>query len=184
MSDFGKLLGPMARRIGNLLARGSVAAVNGTGKMRTLQLRMLAGEVKDNVEHFEPYGFTSEVLPGSEHITAFFDGDRSHGVVLVAADRRYRLQLQPGEVAIFTNHGDKVVIHADGTIEVVASTKVQISSPLVSMSGNLTVQGNIVAQGDISDHGNKAMAGMRGTYNGHTHTDPQGGTVPAPNQAM
>ena len=62
MSDFGKLLGPMARRIGNLLARGSVAAVNGTGKMRTLQLRMLAGEVKDNVEHFEPYGFTSEVL--------------------------------------------------------------------------------------------------------------------------
>ena len=46
------------------------------------------------------------------------------------------------------------------------------------------VQGNIVAQGDISDHGNKAMAGMRGTYNGHTHTDPQGGTVPAPNQAM
>ena len=87
-------------------------------------------------------------------------------------------------MAIFTNHGDKVVIHADGTIEVVASTKVQISSPLVSMSGNLTVQGNIVAQGDISDHGNKAMAGMRGTYNGHTHTDPQGGTVPAPNQAM
>jgi phage gp45-like len=77
-----------------------------------------------------------------------------------------------------------VVIHADGTIEVVASTKVQISSPLVNMSGSLTVQGNIVAQGDISDHGNKAMAGMRGTYNGHTHTDPQGGTVPAPNQAM
>ena len=46
------------------------------------------------------------------------------------------------------------------------------------------MDGNIVAQGDVSDHGTKSMAGMRTVYNGHTHTDPQGGSVSTPSAAM
>ena len=117
MSDFSRLIAPFARRLGNLLARGSVSAVNGAGKMRTLQIRMMAGEVKDNVEHFEPYGFTSEPLAGAEHVTAFFDGDRSHGVTLVVADRRYRLTgLESGEAAIHDDLGQKVHLTRDGIV--------------------------------------------------------------------
>lgn len=117
MNDFAKLIAPFARRLGNLLARGSVTAVGGGSKLRTLQIRMLAGETKDNIEHFEPYGFTSEVKPGSEPVAAFFDGDRSHGVVLVVADRRYRLTgLQSGEVAIFDDQGQKVHLTRDGIV--------------------------------------------------------------------
>ena len=117
MSDLGKILAPLARRLGNMLARGSVAAANGTGKMRTLQIRMMADETKDNVEHFEPYGFTSEVMPGSEPIAAFFDGDRSHGVVLVVADRRYRLTgMKSGEVALYDDQGQKVYLTRTGIV--------------------------------------------------------------------
>ncbi len=117
MSDLGKILAPIARRLGNMLARGSVAAADGAGKMRTLQIRMMSDETKDNVEHFEPYGFTSEVKPGSEPIAAFFDGDRSHGVVLVVADRRYRLTgLQSGEVALYDDQGQKVHLTRDGIL--------------------------------------------------------------------
>ena len=58
----------------NLLARCSVALVNATAKMQTAQVRLLAGEVKDNIEHFEPYGFTSNAHPGAEGIAAFFAG--------------------------------------------------------------------------------------------------------------
>lgn len=170
MSDFGKLIAPFARRLGNMIARGAVVAVNAAGKMQGLQLRLLAGEVKDGVEHFEPFGFTSCPLPGAEAVAAFLDGDRSHGIVLVVADRRYRLPgLEGGEAALHDAFGNKVHLHKDGTIEVVAGAKVQITSPLVTMSGDLHVLGNIVADGDISDHGNKSMAGMRTTYNGHHH---------------
>lgn len=117
MSDFGRMIAPFARRLGNMLARGSVSAVSGAAKLRTLQIRMFAGEVKDGIEHFEPYGFTSEVMPGSEPIAAFFDGDRSHGVVLVVADRRYRLTgLASGEVALYDDLGQKVHLTRDGIV--------------------------------------------------------------------
>lgn len=185
MSDFSKLMGPMARRIGNMFSRGVVSSSNAVGKMQTLQLRMMADEQKDDVEHFEPFGFTSRPLAGAEHVSLFFDGDRSHGVTLVVADRRYRLTgLQEGEAALHDAYGNKAHFKKDGTLDVVATTKVQITSPLVTMSGDLQVAGSISAQGDISDHGSQSMAGMRSIYNSHTHTDPQGGTVPAPNQAM
>lgn len=117
MKELARMLGPLAQRIGNLLARGSVAAADGARKMRTLQLRLLAGETKDAVEHFEPYGFTSEPLSGAEAVAAFFDGDRSHGVCLIVADRRYRIRnMAAGEVAIFDDQGQYVHLKRDGMI--------------------------------------------------------------------
>lgn len=170
MTDLARALAPLARRLGNMLSRGSIAVANAATKMQSLQVRLLAGEVKDDVEHFEPFGFTSCPLPGAEAIGLFFDGDRSHGVVVVVADRRYRLTtLQGGEAALHDAFGNKIHLHLDGTMEVVATTKVQITSPLVTMSGNLQVAGNIVAAGDISDHTSKSMLGMRTVYNGHHH---------------
>jgi phage baseplate assembly protein V len=68
-------------------ARGRVAAVQAAGAIQRLQVRLLAGEIKDNVEHIEPFGFTSRPLAGAEHVTLFVDGDRSHGVVVVVGDR-------------------------------------------------------------------------------------------------
>lgn len=177
MSDLGKMLAPIARRLGNMLARGSVAAANGAGKMRTLQIRMMSDETKDNVEHFEPYGFTSEPIQGAEHVTAFFDGDRSHGVTLVVADRRYRLQgLKAGEMAIFDDQGQKVHLTRTGiiidganlplviqnvpTATIKAATKVRFETPLMEVTGQIK---------DLSDSTGKTMAAMRSTYNGHTH---------------
>lgn len=150
MADVARMLGPLARRIGNLLARGTVAAVNASGKMQALQLRLLAGEVKDSMEHFEPFGFTSKPMPGAEALAAFLGGDRSHGVVLVVADRRYRLQtLQDGEVALHDAFGNHAHFKADGTLAVAASTKVAIDSPLVTMTGSLQVAGTITAAVDV-----------------------------------
>lgn len=117
MIDFGRLIAPYARKISNLLGRGRVTGVNGKSKMRTLQIGLLAGETKDGIEHFEPYGFTSEVMEGSEPIAGFFDGDRSHGVVIVVADRRYRLtSMAPGEVAIYDDQGQVVHLKRDGIV--------------------------------------------------------------------
>ena len=81
MKEFARLIAPYVRRIGNMLSRGTVAAVNAASKMQGLQLRLLADEVKDSVEHFEPYGFTSHPNGGAEAVAVFLDGDRSHGIV-------------------------------------------------------------------------------------------------------
>lgn len=47
-------------RLQDLFARGVVLAAAGAKKMRELQVRLLADEVRDDLEHVEPYGFTSE----------------------------------------------------------------------------------------------------------------------------
>lgn len=168
MGDMSRMLGPLAHRISNMLSRGSVAAANAAGKMQALQVRLLAGEVKDIMEHFEPFGFTSKPLPGAEAITAFFDGDRSHGVVLVVADRRYRLRtLDDGEVALHDAYGNRAHFKKDGTLDLVATTKVAITSPLVTVSGNLQVAGTITGTVDVIGGGKSLKT--------HTHSGVQAG---------
>ncbi|QZI69525.1 phage baseplate assembly protein [Pseudomonas protegens] len=138
-----------------LLARGTVVLANSANKLQSLQMRLTAGEVNDDMEHFEPYGFTSNPLAGAEGIATFLGGDRSHAVVLVVADRRYRLKaLAAGEVAIYTDEGDKIhfkrgrVIDIDtATLNIRASSGVNIDSPTLSMSGKIVSQGDQIAAG-------------------------------------
>ena len=106
-------------RLDDVLARGTVSAADGTKKMRVVQVRLLADEVRDDLEHVEPYGFTSEPLDDEqpEAFAAFFGGDRSHGIVFCIADRRYRLtKLKAGEVALYDDQGQKVHLTRDGIV--------------------------------------------------------------------
>jgi len=123
--------------------------------LQSLQMRLTAGEVNDDMEHFEPYGFTSNPLPGAEAVATFLGGDRSHAIVLVVADRRYRLQsLVPGEVAIYTDEGDKIhlkrgrVIDIEtSTLNIRASTAVNFDTPTLTQTGKILSQGDQVAGG-------------------------------------
>lgn len=145
----------MRNGIANFLARGVVALGNSASKLQSLQLRLLAGEVKDNVEHLEPYGFTASPLAGAEALAGFIGGDRSHGVVIVVADRRFRLQgLKPGEVALYTDEGDKLhfkrgrVIDLETvTLNVKASDSVNFDTPLIKTTGRIESAGDQVAGG-------------------------------------
>lgn len=127
----------LAQRLGNMLARGRVRSVNAASKMQVLQLDLLAGETKDRLEHFEPAGFSSCPKAGAEAAVAFLDGDRSHGIVLIVADRRYRLTtLVPGEVAIFDDQGQKVHITRAGIVIDGAGRSVQIvNAPTITHDG-------------------------------------------------
>ena len=145
----------MKNGIANMLARGVVALGNSASKLQSLQLRLLAGEVKDNVEHLEPYGFTACPLPGAEALAAFIGNDRSHGVVVVVADRRFRLQgLKPGEVALYTDEGDRIHfkrgrildIETD-TLNIKASASVNFDTPLITSTGRIESQGDQIAAG-------------------------------------
>ena len=210
MTDFAKLVAPYARRLSNMIARGTVTLVDAATKMQSLQLRLLAGESKDKVEHFEPYGFTSQPNPGAECLALFLDGDRSHGVVVCVADRRYRVKgLTTGEVILHDDQGQSVYLmrggirltdkagstvhmNGDGSGEMTfaAGLTINANSKIVGtleVTQNLTCDQTITAAHDVADQGGgKTMAGMRATYNSHTHsgTDSHGDgfTTAVPNQ--
>ena len=145
----------MRNSLANVLARGVVALASSAGKLQSLQLRLLAGEVKDGVEHLEPYGFTSCPQSGAEALAGFIGGDRSHGVVIMVSDRRFRVQgLKPGEVAIYTDEGDRVHFKRDRvidietvTLNVKASESVNFDTPLLTATGRIESAGDQIAGG-------------------------------------
>ena len=184
MRQLGRALAPLARGLQNLFSRGVVSAVNPAGKMQTVQIQLLTGEGKDNVEHFEPYGFTAHPHVGAEQATGFVEGDRSHGIVLIVADRRYRLTgFAAGEVAIYDDQGQKVHLTRNGIVIDGAGLPVTITNtPKVRMeTERLECTGEIK---DRCDSDGMTLEGMRTVYNTHTHPGDSGGTTGQPNQGM
>ncbi|WP_339483179.1 phage baseplate assembly protein V [Pseudomonas sivasensis] len=153
----------------NILVRGTLSLVDGLKKLQELQVKLLAGEIKDGMEHFEAYGFTSNPKAGAEVLAGFFGGDRSHGVVICVADRRFRLQgLESGEVAMYTDEGDKLhfkrgrVIEIETmTLKVKAETAVEFDTPLIRTTGKIVSAGDQVAAG-ISQVGHGHTEVMKG----------------------
>jgi phage baseplate assembly protein V len=139
-----KMIKALARSITNMLSRGSVTLANAAGQMQTLQIALLSDEAKDGVEHFEPFGFTSNPHAGAEVLAAFIEGDRSHGIVIAATDRRYRIQnLAAGEVAIYDDHGAMIKLTQSGII-------INGGGHPINISGAATVTvtgGDVIADG-------------------------------------
>jgi len=144
----------MRNPLASVLARGVVVLANSARKLQSLQLRITAGEVKDDIEHLEPYGLTSCPLSGAEALVGFF-GDRSHGVVIMVADRRFRLKgLKPGEVALYTDEGDylqfkrgRVIELETVTLKVKADAAVEFNTPVIRTTGRIESDGDQVAAG-------------------------------------
>ena len=148
----------------NILVRGTLSLVDGLKKLQELQVKLLAGEIKDGMEHFEAYGFTSNPKAGAEVLAGFFGGDRSHGVVICVADRRFRLQgLESGEVAMYTDEGDKLHFKRGRVIEIKTMTlKVKAETAVEFDTPEIRTTGKIVSAGD------QVAAGISQVQHGHT----------------
>lgn len=157
MQAGSRILAPIRRRLAHLVARAVVTLVNDAAKMQTLQLGLLADETLDGAEHWQPYGLTYKPHAGAEALVLAVGGHRAHSVVIACADRRYRLTgLEDGEVALYSDEGDKVHLKRGRVIEVEtetfnlkAATAVNIDTPRLALSGDLQAQGDVRA-GDVS----------------------------------
>lgn len=172
---FKRLLAPFHRRIMGMIARVEFSGTKEDRALQRGQLKLLADETRDDVEMVGHYGFISRPKDGAEGVAVFLGGERSHGVIIATEDRRYRIKtLQKGEVALYTDEGDYIHLKRNRNIEVVAGTKVKVTSPLVEviastkvtlttplveMSGNLTVAGNTTISGNTSVGGTSTLTG-------------------------
>ncbi|BCP53776.1 hypothetical protein K32_23930 [Kaistia sp. 32K] len=134
-------------------ARGILKAISsrdGKKTMQHLDVSALAGELHEDVEHFEPYGFTSSANAGAEVLLLYLGANRSHPIVVQVADRRYRLQgLANGEVALHDDQGQTIVIKRDG-IEITAP-KFTVKSDDIHFIG-ASLKHNAKSIGDTHAH--------------------------------
>jgi len=103
MDELRRFIAPLVRRVMLTVSRGQLGTVDDAGGLQRTQVTMLAGEVRDNVERVQPFGFSSVPLPGAECLVICVGGNRDHPVVVNVDDRRYRpAGLQAGEVCIYS----------------------------------------------------------------------------------
>jgi len=151
---------PFKHRIYNMISRAVVESTNDAEGLQLLKLAILAKENRSGVERFQDYGFSSNPKNGAEALVVCPQGNREHVIAVKVDDRRFRLKsLAEGEVALYTDEGDKIHFKRGGLIEVLAASKVNIQSPLVQMSGNLIVDGNLSVGGDSDISGNETVGG-------------------------
>lgn len=112
-----------------------------------VQARVLDDETLDNLARVEPYGFSYRPHPGCETYLLFPAGDRSYGVAIIIGDKRYQMDLAPGEVALHDDEGNHVHLRRGGVIEVRAAAKVVADTPLVEATGDMLIRGNLTVQG-------------------------------------
>lgn len=166
-----RMIASVARQARALLQRGELL-MHAEKRISMAQIRLGLDGIFDHVERFQNYGFTSSPLPGAEIVTARMGADV---VIIATEDRRYRLTtLRPGEVALYTDEGDYVLLSRDGIV--------LNSRRGITIQGDVTVNGSVTAQtvADVSG----SMAAMRGVFNAHMHMDPISGSTSTPTGTM
>jgi len=165
-----KMLAPLKRRVALLVTRGVVKMIKDTGGLQTLQITALADETLDGVERIQQYGITSHPHPESDCLILNVGASRSHPIVIAVDDRRYRLKLSQGEVALYDDLGQAVKLTRSGIV--IESALGTTHNGDMAINGDLAINGNGVVSGSLS------IGGI--DFSSHTHAGDSGGTTGVP----
>ncbi|MEG1800084.1 MAG: phage baseplate assembly protein V [Synergistaceae bacterium] len=173
-----KLTHPVAQRAALAAARCLLKIINDALPLQTLQVEALAEEVRSGVERMQEYGFTSVPLSGCRGVAIFVGGDRSNGIVIATDDVEYRKKgMLPGEVAVYNNEGDYILLKNGGGIEITTLHAITLNAPdgiTVNSSNGISVSApTVTVSGDV------IASGV--SLKNHTHTGCQGGSTGSPN---
>jgi phage baseplate assembly protein V len=148
------LVAPLRSRIMGLVSLAEVRLRRETSAFRELQLQQKGKTTPDDFQHVEPYGFTSAAGAGAEAVVFNLGGDQSQPIVIAVGDRRYRVQVDEGEVAVYHRLGHKIVLRED---------RITVEAPLVEVhtsGGTLTVANGVVTGTDIDPYTGQTYASL------------------------
>jgi len=175
----------IARRLAGIRQafRGVVTLVKAAGAVQLVQGDSLAGERGQDDELFQHYGYTSNPPPGTMKIVLPIGGKTSHSIIIATEHGDYRLKnLESGEVAIYSDEGDSIVLKRGRLIEattqtfrlntqvmeVNAANKIDFNTPMVTCSEQATVQHRLTGNGSLTIT-NTSGTGGSSTFAGDIH---------------
>lgn len=172
-----------------LAFRGKGGAINTAGPVQLVDGEGLKDEPIRGAELMQHYGFTATPPAGFMYVAVPVGGKTAHSVMVATEHGTYRMKgLKTGEVALYTDEGDSIVLKRGRLIEVTtqtlrintevmevnAATKIDLNTPMVTASHQLTVQENITGNGSIAITNN---SGTGGTSTFHGNLNQTGGTI-------
>lgn len=141
MTDLAGGLARLYQRFQAMVALGRVTASDDRGPTQMLQVRFGETDIRDGIGAVTMYGVASRPLPGADAVVVMVGGNRSDGLVIATGDRRYKIQLAPGEVALHTDEGDAVHLKRGRVVKIIAGSRLEIDAPLVQVTGDVIAGG-------------------------------------------
>lgn len=146
-----------------MVRRGVLKNIKDDGQTQTASVEVAEGVWRHDVEIMQPYGSASHVpADGSLAVVLAIGGDQGDLVVMNVSNPSKRLgKLPEGAVGNYNEHGDRVLVLPDGTVQVAAGTaldvtiggvKFRVSAEGVDITGG-HVRHNGVNIGDTHVHG-------------------------------
>lgn len=119
-----RLIQDLSKRVKSTVARAVLEELSDAQGVQLGKFSFLAGEVRNNVERLENYGFSSVPPEDSEAIVIFPNGDRSRGYVVACDSRADRPKdKKKGETYIWTKFGHKIYLKENGDIDIYSPQK-------------------------------------------------------------
>lgn len=147
---------PIRRRVMGMVSRGTVKVVDDSTKPQTVQVQMNDGEVTFNIEHLQPFGFSSVPVVGADALHVALNANRANGVAVFVNDNRYRPTSQStGTVCLYTQNAILVRCLPNGTVEI-GEEPTQFAARADKVASEIN---------DVID----SLNGLINAYNLHTH---------------
>jgi phage baseplate assembly protein V len=164
-----------ADKVRGLVRRAVLKNVKDDGQTQTASVEVADGVWRDDVEILQPYGFASHVPEdGALAIVLAVGGDEGDLIVLPVANPSKRFgKLSEGEVGLYNQFGDRIVIGAGGKIEIAAGASVEITVNGVSFT--LSAAGHAHQGGQVTHDGHDM-----GKTHRHKDSQPGSGTTGVP----
>ncbi|MDL2332831.1 phage baseplate assembly protein domain-containing protein [Brucella inopinata] len=164
-----------ASKVRGIVRRVVLKNVNDDGETQTASVEVAPGIWRDKVEIMQPYGLaTSAPEDGALAVAVAIGGNEDDIVLLSVGNPSARMGgLKPGETALYNQHGDGILVGADGTISI------QAGASIVLKVGGVTVT---VSPGGVDIDGGTVRNDGVVIDKNHIHIDvvPGGGTSGPP----
>ena len=161
----------LLKKIARKMLTGIIRKTDDQTTIQKTQTVFLANDVWENINTYQPYGFTHHVHPGAHAIGLFINDN--NGLVLCASDPRYRMKnLKVGEVALYDSlgnflylkrnemhlnavnqwlaHAANTIIFKTKTLTIEAET-IELKAQQLSVNANTTFTGSVTANGKKID---------------------------------
>ncbi|WP_160009758.1 phage baseplate assembly protein [Rhizobium sp. 18055] len=150
-----------------MIRRGVLKNIKDDGQTQTASVEVAEGVFRDDVEIIQPYGSASHTpADGSLAVVLAVGGDQSDLIILQVSNPSKRLgKLPEGAVGNYNEHGDRVLVLPDGTVQVAAGHALDVTVGGVNF--RVTAEGVDITGGHVRHNGKNI---------GDTHV--HGGIVP------
>ena len=130
------IVAPLARRVSLLASRCVLNLINDSTPTQSAQAEFYEGEVHDDCEVWQHYGFTSFPPIGSEAIAISLGGERQGSLIISTENKEKRIKnLKEGEVCVYSSCGDSLSLKNGNSTEL-KTKKLNINTSSISIKND------------------------------------------------